>query len=210
MTARRNIATTNRREFIKWGGALAAFSAAPLARSADPDVRPETHRLSTVLVDRSNDAGAQFAAEATRRGASVRMIGHDLGGVWMSEIEPRWRNKPAAIAGLTGAAPLFCLELMALDYGMRIVYRAEHSLRADGRMAHTTSGSASAPGSARALAAAGARWSAVAAALATTCPAVMNARADTPLLDLARRPDMPQQTLFSWVIAPYTRSRVTT
>ena len=41
----------------------------------------------------------------------------------MNEIEPRLRAGPVAIAGLTGAATLFCLDLLARDYGAHVVQR---------------------------------------------------------------------------------------
>ena len=51
------------------------------------------------------------------------MPGRDVAALWMNEIEPRLRLGPVAIAGLTGAATLFCLDLLARDYGAHVVQR---------------------------------------------------------------------------------------
>src|SRR5690606_29933809 len=47
-----------------------------------------------------------------------------------------WRARPRPIAGLTARAALFCLERLAWDHGMRVVYCAEHIRRADDTFAH--------------------------------------------------------------------------
>jgi hypothetical protein len=199
----------NRREFVQSGIALSALAVAPFARSAHAGATPTTLTPFKIFVDRTLEASTGFAAEAARRGASVQMIGSDIGGAWMNQIEPRWQQSPAAIAGLTGGAPLFCLELLARGYGMRVVYRFEHAPRADGRMAHYMTGPEALADWAGALTTANADWSALAAALATTCPQPLRPSADIPLVDLSERPGIAQRSLFSWVIAPHARSRMT-
>jgi hypothetical protein len=41
-------------------------------------------------------------------------------------LRAAWTKQPVAIAGLTAHGPLFCLERLAWDHGMRVVFRAEH------------------------------------------------------------------------------------
>ena len=44
---------------------------------------------------------------------------------WYDDLYHRWREGPAAIAGLTAHGPLFCFEQLARDLRMRVVLRAE-------------------------------------------------------------------------------------
>jgi hypothetical protein len=196
----------SRREFV--GRSLAASAlaacAAPgwAALAADRD---EPHRFFTVIFDCTFPDGAAFGAEALRQGAAAQAVGSDLGSVWMNAIEPRWKRGPAAMAGLTGAAPLFCLELLARDYRMGLVYRIAHATTADGRFHHRLAGPDPVPDSERRLAEAGHQWAALAATLAMSCPGALQPDPAIGLLDLARRPGIAQQALFSWVMAPVRR-----
>ena len=76
-----------------------------------------------MIVDRALPQAAAFAAEANAAGHETHAFERDVGALWMNEIEPRLRAGPVAIAGLTGAATLFCLELLARDYGAELVQR---------------------------------------------------------------------------------------
>jgi hypothetical protein len=76
-----------------------------------------------VIVDRALAESAAFAAEAIAAGHTTRLFDRDVAALWMNEIEPRLRLGPVAIAGLTGAATLFCLDFLARDYGAHVVQR---------------------------------------------------------------------------------------
>jgi hypothetical protein len=113
----------NRRDFVAGLPALAAFAAAPLARAdgAPPAFWPFA-ATSLVIIDRSLRQAAGFAAEAMVAGY-VQLFERDAAALWMNEIEPRLRAGPVAIGGLTSAGTLFCLELMARDYGAEVEQR---------------------------------------------------------------------------------------
>ena len=197
----------SRREFIQRGFAVSALAACPLpGRAALASSFGGSHRLFTVLFDTTFAEGAAFGAEAATRGAPVHAIGSDVSSAWMHEIQPRWKHGPIAIAGLTGGAPLFCLELLGRDYGMSVVYRAEHVSTGDGRVRHVVTGPDPLVEWERRLTAAGNQWSAVAAAMATSCPDDLQPEAEIDLLDLAKRPGAAGRSLFSWVIAPGRRA----
>jgi hypothetical protein len=49
----------------------------------------------------------------------------DVATLWMSELAPQLRAGTLAAAGHTSAATLFCLDLLARDFGARTVWRAE-------------------------------------------------------------------------------------
>ena len=110
----------NRRHFVAGTAALAALTAVPFARSRAANESPAAQ---LVIVDRALPQGARFAAESSAAGHDTRLFDRDVGTLWMNEIEPRLRAGPVVIAGLTGAATLFCLDLLARDYGAHVVQR---------------------------------------------------------------------------------------
>lgn len=117
----------DRRAFLTGSVAIAATLAAWPARGA-ASVRRTSAAVanpSLVLVDRSLDTGAAFAAAAAADGHTVLTFGRDVAGLWMSAIEPRLRAGPVTIAGHTSAATLFCLDLLARDYGAHTVRRVD-------------------------------------------------------------------------------------
>jgi hypothetical protein len=195
-----------RREFIVRSVAGSALAACSLpSRSLFAVGVPEPYDISQVLFDRTSAQGVAFAAEAARRGLATCPVGVDVGGLWMHEIEPRWRQGDGAVVGLTGGVPLFCLGLLAGDYGMRVVYRAEHRAFDIGHVHHRIALPAefSARWEAR-LATAGAHWGAAAARLALDC---CDAPPTASPLDLLDVPSGGNPTLFSWVIAPVNIDR---
>ncbi len=115
----------NRRVFLQAGiGVAAALSGAARAAAAStaPPEAPDA-----VVVDRGLSGSRAFAAYARARGLVPLEFSSDAAGAWMREIEPRLRHGPATIEGCTSAATLFCLELLARDYGARVVRRSETS-----------------------------------------------------------------------------------
>ena len=110
---------TNRRAFIRNGASLATLAVLPLPAALAAPRASWIDGASLVLVDRSLDTSAAFAAAATADGHTVLSFGRDVAGLWMSVIEPRLRAGPVAIAGYTSAATLFCLDFLARDYGAR-------------------------------------------------------------------------------------------
>jgi hypothetical protein len=116
----------NRRSFVAGSAALAALTAVPLVRAgAERPLRAAmpARAASLVIVDRALPHAAAFAADVGAADHVARFFDGDVGMLWMSEIEPRLRAGPVAIAGLTGAATLFCIDLLARDYGAHVVQR---------------------------------------------------------------------------------------
>jgi hypothetical protein len=126
----------SRRDFVLSGfaiSALPALSTATLARpvkAAEP-LLPELALapLYKVIYDRRFPASVVYGLEAERRGLSTHAINGDMTNIWYHELHPRWKQNPAAIAGLTAHGPLFCLERLAWDFKMRVIFREP---RADG------------------------------------------------------------------------------
>ena len=99
----------------------AALIASP-ARSA-PFEWPSSVDASLALVDRGLEGSEALAARAWARGFRALSFAGDVAGLWMSELEPRFSARPTVIEGYTGPATLFCLDLLARDYGARTVRR---------------------------------------------------------------------------------------
>ncbi len=82
--------------------------------------------LYKVLFDQRFAEARSFGRDAQWRGESVHAFDGDVTDVWYHDLQPRWRESRAAIAGLTAYGALFCLEHLARDVRMRVVHRSEH------------------------------------------------------------------------------------
>ncbi len=117
-------ATVDRRVFLQGSFGVAAAWIGVRASAASPSDPPPA-APAAVIVDRSLVGSRAFAAEARARGLPPLEFASDVAVLWMSALEPCFRAGPATIAGYTSAATLFCLELLARDYGARVVGRSE-------------------------------------------------------------------------------------
>jgi hypothetical protein len=116
----------DRRMFFQGVGAvIAALAGGPLGAASRRAARPSAAVSDVALVDRNLDGSVSFAAAAHARGTALLEFSSDAGGVWMRELEPRLRAGSVAIEGFTSVATLFCLELLARDYGARVVRRSD-------------------------------------------------------------------------------------
>ncbi len=125
---------TNRRQFL--GMALGAAVSPGLIKSGERSRMP----LYKAIYDVSYTPAVEFAAEMRRRGVAIHAIEHDVTRVWFNDLQLRWRRGPAAIAGLTAPEALFCLEQLAWDHRMRVVFRATHRRVGAGVIAHEIQG----------------------------------------------------------------------
>jgi len=83
---------------------------------------------------------AAFADEMKRRALPTQAIRGDITDVWFSDLYYRWKQGPAAIAGMTAPGAIFCLDMLARDAGMRVALRIDHRRLADGRIEHEFAG----------------------------------------------------------------------
>jgi TAT (twin-arginine translocation) pathway signal sequence len=209
---------TSRRRFLHASAAVAAASAiggvgtvpgSPRKPAASPGRRLQLH---AVVVDRRFDESVEFGREFALLGADTFSMRGDVTDVWYSQLYPLWKAGGAAVAGLTGNGVLFCLERLAWDHNLRVVYRGSHQSDAEGCIQHAMLGRADWSALSHDTASSNVSWpAAVAASLAdleSPCPAVPTGRAlrpvcSTALRGVGRRTDSP---LFSWVIAPPARA----
>jgi hypothetical protein len=101
--------------------------------------------LYAVVFDERFAQAIRFGREAGRLGLPVRGLQGDVTDFWYAELHPLWKRQPRPIAGLTAYAALFCLERLAWDHGMRVVYHGEHARLASGEVEHVLYGPAARP-----------------------------------------------------------------
>lgn len=195
---------TSRRELLKAGLVASALPIAARAAFAhrEPPVSPVP--LYKVLYDTRFPAAVAFAQRATARGLAVHGIDGDMTRVWYDDLHHRWRQGPAAIAGLTAHGALFCLERLAWVERLRVVYRGEHSV-APGAVTHRLDGPAPML-SAAAATAAETSWGAVFADVVAECPRGRAERCSATLVTRHAGTAPGREPLYSWVIAPVSRA----
>jgi hypothetical protein len=193
----------NRRDMLKGGLAVSALPLAARAGFAAGEPVPVVP-LYRVLYDRRFPASVAFARRAAAIGLAVHGFDGDVTDFWYRDLYYRWRQEPVAIAGLTANGAMFCLERLAWDVRMRVVYRGEHSPAGDGCVVHRLSGPETMLAAARADGA-GADWAAALADVVAECPRSRTARRTASLV-VARQAVPASEPLYSWVIAPVTRA----
>jgi len=130
----------SRREFLQTGFVASIF---PIVASADhftPARVTTPVSLYKVIFDTRFAASRAFARRGEQLGAAVQGIEGDVTALWYHDLHARWSAGPVAMAGLTLNGALFCLDILARNHGMRVVYRREHKYRAGGSVEHNTEG----------------------------------------------------------------------
>ncbi len=96
--------------------------------------------LCRAVFDERYDECLVFARELEYRGAPVSGIRNDVAALWYQDLRPQLRQTPLPIAGLTDRAALFCLEELARDVGMKVLYRIDRTMEQGGRVRHDVTG----------------------------------------------------------------------
>lgn len=190
---------TNRREVLRGGVALPALSlaAAPFARAFAASDQVLT--LERFIFDvRFAEAGA-VAEQVAQRGVRSSPIADDLMTLWYDELDLKWRQKPMALAGVTLVEALFVLETLALDRNMHVVFRGEHGLVENGKIAHRLAGPAALI---ERLSPLPVRWEHALAAALAECPLGSPKIARAELVSDGAALSLRDMPLVSWIIAP--------
>jgi hypothetical protein len=121
-------------------GAAAGYTAHAWAASLPAASMPGV-RLYKYIYDRRFSAGRAFGAAAKRVFSTEGTVGiaGDITALWSRDLRLRWLHGDGAIAGMTTARTLFCLEQLAKDYRMRVAARCEHAIRDGGETTHLVS-----------------------------------------------------------------------
>jgi hypothetical protein len=126
----------NRRDFLKVGltcGVVAGFNSNVIAASLDAAA---LRQPDLVIADNRFEASQRFGSEAARNGLPLHVIDGDITALWFETLDPQWRRHPTIIAGMTAPQPLFCLERLAHDRGMRVVLRITHEALPNNQLSH--------------------------------------------------------------------------
>ena len=194
---------TSRREFLQASLIASVLPAMANANLAADDRALRTVELYKVVYDTRFPASVAFARRAEARGLAVQPIRGDVTRFWYDDLYHRWRQSQAAIAGLTAHGALFCLERLAWEQRMRVVYHGAHRAAADGGVAHRFQGSPALLSQAADSVSAPA-WAAALADVVAACPLGGPQQSQQGLTTAASRPPAAEE-LFSWVIAPVQR-----
>jgi len=197
----------SRREFLQLGmAALALPISVHPPFSSTPPMKPASDTsvgLYKAVFDERFSESVAFAYEVKALGKPVvHGIKGDITDLWFHELHARWKREPVAVAGLTGHGAVFCLERLAWDHRMRVVYRGEHQRLPDGGMQHLLSGPPSMLREAENLSVSGADWPKLIARLVTRCPVVRPRATTTTIVSAATARTDKSDPLISWVIAP--------
>ncbi len=192
----------DRRRFLQVGSAGVLATAVGGTSSFLEPASTASFRPHVAMVDTRFPESVRFGAELSRNGVALHETRGDVTALWYVHLHPLWKQRPAAIAGLSGYGPMFCLERLAWDHGMRMIFRGEHRPLPHNAVEHR-------------LAAVPAR-NAVLAPLAHDWPKDLAARVlaldpSLPTSGLAEQRSITaarsakrttNETLYSWVIAP--------
>ena len=197
---------TNRREFLQIGLTATAM---PLAGGlfASTQAAAKEHvadiPLYKIVFDADFAQGRQFGEAAARLGVPFHAMARgDVTDFWYHDLDLAWRAAPQAIAGFTRHGPLFVLERLAWDRGMRVVLRAEHRPAGDGAIEHVLTGPSASLSRAAVLVPAGDEWMSVMAGVVSQCAAGCSAPTTQTIITRASQGLPGNEPFYSWVIAP--------
>jgi hypothetical protein len=202
---------SNRRELLQMGIAVTVL---PLEATANAWAAPsadagwgEPVALYKAVYDTRFAASRAFGERMTaRRIATAATTTGDITGLWFDTLYPQWQKGVAAIAGLTARGPLFCLEQLASDHGMRVVFRAQHSWSSAGAVRHDIEGVGIAVEAVRRVATDG-DWVSVVSDVIGRYPRTAAPNASVQVQTARPALQVPEdEVLYSWIIAPVMRS----
>jgi hypothetical protein len=111
----------NRREFLQIS---LASSALPIPAKPAGEQRV---RVRGVVVEMGSPLALAFRAAAVGLGLEAHGIHDDITDLWYHRLDRHWKSAPAALAGITLSTSLFCLDMLARDYGMGVRFQTLHN-----------------------------------------------------------------------------------
>lgn len=201
---------STRRELLQMGIAVTVL---PLDATATAWAAPSANTgwgepvaLYKAVYDTRFAASRAFGERMAARGITTAATTGDITGLWFDTLYPQWQKGAAAIAGLTARGPLFCLEQLARDHGMRVVFRAQHSSSSAGAVQHELEGADVVVDAVRRVAA-DTDWVSVVSDVIARHPRASALNASVQVHTARPALQVPEdEVLYSWVIAPVIRS----
>jgi len=134
----------NRRSVLKIGAATAAGVLVKMPVSGRNLSPAKAHiAFHRAVFDERFAECRGFAAELHSAGVFTSAIRGDVAGLWYDDLRAHLREDRLPVAGLTDRAALFCLEELARDVNMRVVFRVDHTIELDGLAQHGAAAEAS-------------------------------------------------------------------
>lgn len=201
-----------RRNFLGLGLAGGAFSLLPGAAAAfaangvAAGSAPVRHSIYKAVVDQGLAESIAFGQTLAALKVPTATIAGDITRLWFDDLDRRWRQGPVAVSGLTAKGPLFCLEQLMGQYGLRLAFRGEHAYQADGSVLHRLEGDPGLLEVAPVLGASGPGWSRSLAALLAQAPSSGGSGAIQVSTPGAGPRQTPSPTLYSWLLVPAARA----
>jgi hypothetical protein len=93
-------------------------SALPLFKLLHDTRQPDSLSCSLAL-------GRQLLGELQNQHSLLQPVHGDVTRFWYDQLQPLWRQQRAALAGTTPPDVLFCLEQLARDHGLRVLWREQ-------------------------------------------------------------------------------------
>ncbi len=197
----------NRREFIAASSTVAAAlacRASPAATLADGPLLDVTW----VLFDRRFEPSKAFGLAGSGMEQRTYGIDGDVTAFWSKHLDALWRGGAGAVAGMTTATSLACLEQLAAQHWFRVIARVEHRPCGEQTVSHRISAEPRWTQRLRGgLAASGWPQHFAAALLEPGCRGVRQERMEFSTRTSSHWLDAPP--LVSWYIASRTTARTT-
>jgi hypothetical protein len=134
----------NRRTVLRIGATTLTGALVHVPLSSRTGARARTHSaFQRAVFDHRFAESRAFAIELESAGAVTSAIRGDVAELWYQDLRVHLSKQRAPVAGLTDRAALFCLEELARDVGMRVIFRADHITEQDGHTQHAAVGLAS-------------------------------------------------------------------
>jgi hypothetical protein len=196
----------NRREFLQTGAVVSAVGVGALvprdARALGVAARPPV-ALYAAIVDNRYALSAGFAAALGGRGVPVRALDDgDITRFWYDELEPLWRTRRVAVAGLTQFGPMFVVAQLAAERGLRTVLRVEHRVEGNEVLAHVVTAPADVLAWLEDAAASGHDWPVLMALAACRCQAAVLPQRTATMQLPGGRPDLSADAAARALVEP--------
>jgi hypothetical protein len=134
----------NRRSVLKVGAATVAGALVRMPVSGrNLSLMPLHIAFQRAVFDERFAECRAFATELKGTGILTSAIRGDVAKLWYDDLRVHLSENRLPIAGVTDRPGLFCLEELARDVGMRVIFRADHVMDQSGHTQHTAVGSAS-------------------------------------------------------------------
>lgn len=200
----------SRRTFLGSGATaltVTGIATALIRESAvDSHLAARTLPFKVIFDERFADSRC-FAHEAVRLGGTPAAIRGDVAELWYTQLRPRRQQSAITIAGLTTASSLFCLDQLARNHWMKVLFRAEHLYAKHHLIEHYMCGLDHFIRRAANLAKGICDWRRQMADLVTHCPISSIRTLTFTSVSCAQRRELNQEALVSWVIAARNADR---